>query len=94
MVGALISLILMGMVFIPDWPLQNLREMQRYTGYSPPTTAGAAFALWWPSVGRQLGWVLTILISILLISEWWLAHRKDYRWFLWTACLTLSPASG
>lgn len=94
MVGALISLILMGMVFIPDWPLQNLREMQRYTGYSPPTTVGAAFALWWPSVGRQLGWVLTILISILLISEWWLAHRKDYRWFLWTACLTLSPASG
>jgi hypothetical protein len=89
MVGALICLILMGMVIIPDWLLQNLREMQRYTGYSPPTTVGAAFALWWPSVGRQLGWVLTILLSVIVLGEWWLTHRKDYRWFLWTACLTL-----
>jgi len=89
MAGALICLILMGMVFIPDWPLQNIREMQRYTGYSPPTTVGAAFALWWPSVGRHLGWVLSILLSVIVVVEWWLAHRKDYRWFLWTACLTL-----
>ena len=43
----------------------------------------------WPGVGKQLGWVITFLSAIVLIVEWILALKKDFRWFLWTACLTL-----
>ncbi len=87
--GVLVFLILAGMAFIPDWPLQNLREMLRYTSYSPATTLGEAFIEWWPGIGRQLGWAVTIILSLILLIEWWLVRGRDYRWFLWTMCLTL-----
>jgi hypothetical protein len=33
--------------------------------------------------------MVTILIAFILLYEWWAARSKEYRWFLWTACLTL-----
>jgi hypothetical protein len=77
------------MVFVPDWPLQNLYEVLRYPGYNPPGTPGAAFATWWPALGGRLGWGLTVLLAIVLIVEWYLVRGKDFRWFCWTAGLTL-----
>ncbi len=87
--GALLFLVLAGMLFIPDWPLQNLREVLRYTAYTPPTTLQAALREWLPGVGRQLGWAVSGGLALLLLFEWTLARRRPFRWFVWTYSLTL-----
>jgi hypothetical protein len=76
-------------IFVPDWPLQNLWEVLRYSGYNPPGTPGSALATWLPAAGNKLGWLLTILLGILLFVEWSAARGEDFRWFLWTVSLTL-----
>ena len=45
---------------------------------------------WMPGVGKQLGWALTIFLVGTMIWEWRSALGKDFRWFLWTAYLTLT----
>jgi hypothetical protein len=90
--ATLISIVILtvaGMFFIPDWILQNLREVLRYPGYNPPGTMGAALTEFMPGVGRQLGWALTGFLVLLLLWEWVRSNNKPFRWFLWTACLTL-----
>ncbi len=47
------------------------------------------FQTLWPGLGKQISWVLSGILAIILLIEWWLARRKDFRWFLWTASLTL-----
>ncbi|HJW91510.1 MAG TPA: glycosyltransferase 87 family protein [Anaerolineales bacterium] len=76
--------------FLPDWPIQNLREVLLYPSYNPPGTPGVAFAEWWPATGEKLGWALSALLAILLLGEWAAARRKEFRWFLWTAGLTIA----
>jgi hypothetical protein len=76
-------------LFIPDWPLQNLGEILRYSSYNPPGTPGAVFEIWLPATGRILGWVLSALLGLILVLEWVFSIRKDFRWILWTFCLTL-----
>jgi hypothetical protein len=76
-------------LFVPDWPLQNLREILAYSSYNPPGSPGAVFEAWLPATGRQLGWALSGILGLILVVEWVLARRKDFRWFLWTASLTL-----
>lgn len=87
--GTLALLIVTGMFFQPQWPVDFLRVILRYPVYPTPNTLGAALAIWWPGVGRQVGWVLTALLSLVLLAEWGLALRRDFRWMLWTCCLTL-----
>ncbi|HVN54226.1 MAG TPA: glycosyltransferase 87 family protein [Anaerolineaceae bacterium] len=88
-VGTVVLLSAAGMLFIPDWILQNLREVIRYPSYNPPGTPGAALAVWFPAVGRQMGWVLTFVLAVILLLEWLSAQGKEIRHFLWTASLTL-----
>lgn len=89
-VGGVAALSLLGMLWLPDWPLQFLREVLRYPGYNPAGTPAAAFREWWAAVGTLLGWGLTLLMAGLLLLEWRVTWGKDgYAWFLWTACLTL-----
>jgi hypothetical protein len=87
--GTLLILIGLAMIFIPDWILQNIREVLRYPGYNPPGSPQAVFKLWFPGAGNQFAWGLTILMVAMLIVEWVMAWRKSFRWFLWTGCLTL-----
>ena len=88
-VGFTTFLVAFGMLFIPDWPLQNLREVLRYTSYNPPTTIQDALREWLPGVGRQLGWILSGGLTLLLLAEWVLAWGKPFRRFVWTYSLTL-----
>lgn len=88
-IGSVILLSFVSTFFVPNWILQNIQEVLRYPGYNPPGTPGAAFQSWWPGIGTQLGWGLTILLGILMVVEWFVALGKDFRWFFWTASLTL-----
>lgn len=80
----------LGIFFSAEWPLEYLRVLWRYREFFPLGSPGRAFHTWWPGLGRQLGWLLTILLGGLLAVEWFAAIRKDFRWFLWTVCLTLA----
>ncbi len=87
--GGLVFLTVVGVFFIPDWPVQYLRTLLKFAGKMPLTSPLAAFATWWPGVGKQLGWVLSALAAAVVLVEWFLVRGKDYRWFLWTASLTI-----
>jgi hypothetical protein len=88
--GSLALLIAGFSVFYPDWPIQNIRQILSYPAYTLPNTPGAMLTAWLPGVGKQLGWGITILMVTLIFVEWRAALRKDFRWFLWTACITIA----
>ena len=77
------------MVFVPNWISQNLLQMLAYPAYTNTTTPGECFAVWLPGIGRQLGWILTMGVTVVMLVEWWLAIKKDNGWFVWAAYLTL-----
>jgi hypothetical protein len=76
-------------LFIPDWIVQNLREVIRFPQYTPFGTPQAVFMYWWPAWGDRIGWALSATVGLLLLLEWWNNRNADFRGFLWTACLTL-----
>jgi hypothetical protein len=82
-------LVLVGVTFMPDWVMQNVWEILRFPDYNPALSIGAAFETWWPGVGTQLKWGLTIFLVLLLLFEWVRCWGKDFNFFLWTASLTL-----
>jgi len=92
LVGTVVLLSLSAALLIPNWIVDNLREVIRYPSYNPPGTPRAAFMEWWPAWGSRLGWTLTGLMVVILIIEWWSNRKADFRGFLWTVCLTLVVA--
>lgn len=85
----LISLTIVFYFLVPGWMLQYIRIIYNFSDYFTSASLGMLFKDLWPGVGKQLGLGITILSGIVLIIEWYLALKKDFRWFLWTACLTL-----
>ena len=88
-VGSLILLMAGFSLFIPDWILQNFRQMLSLSSNTLNSTSQAILTNWLPGVGKQLGWGITILMAILLLFEWRSVVGKEFRWLLWTICLTL-----
>ncbi len=89
LVGTVAILTAVAAFLLPDWIMQNLREVVRYPGYNPPGTPGAALATWFPAMGVRLGLGLTAIILIILLFQWIIGRNADFRGFLWIACLTL-----
>jgi Glycosyltransferase family 87 len=85
----LIFLSILGLFLVPDWIMQYLRVVYQFTQNFPPGTPGILFKSTWPGLGTQLSWLVSVVSAFILLIEWWLAMRKDFRWYLWTACLTL-----
>ena len=87
--GSLALLIATFTLFVPDWILQNIRQILSYPRYTLPSTPGAILSVWMAGVGKQLGWGITIVLSIVMLWEWLHVMGKDFRWLLWTSGLTL-----
>lgn len=92
MIGTVAVLTFVSTLLIPDWIIQNLREVVLYPSYNPPGTPAAIFAAWLPASGQKFGLGLTILLSILLLIEWILSLKHEFRGFMWTCCLTLTAS--
>lgn len=88
--ASLLTLALSGLVFIPDWPLQNLAAITRYPEYTTELTLGETLETLWPVAGNWLHWGLTLLLTALLLFEWKAAWGKDDAHFVWTVSLTLT----
>lgn len=86
---ALVLLSLLGVFFVPDWIIQYLRILYNFSGNFPAGSPADLFSDLWPGVGRQLGWFVTIVLSLTAIIEAWIALRRDFRHFLWTVCLVM-----
>lgn len=93
MAGTLVLLVVIATILMPDWMLQNLREILRYPAYNPPGTPAAAFSQWLPGgVGMRLGLVLTAIMALLMLLEWVRSSRVEFRDYFWIVCLTLTAA--
>jgi hypothetical protein len=88
--GSLFLMVAAASLLIPDWVIQNIRQIIEYARLPLTNTPGTLISFWLPGIGRQTGWLLTIATIILLAWEWYQAFRKEFRWFFWTACLTLA----
>ncbi|NPA92740.1 MAG: DUF2029 domain-containing protein, partial [Chloroflexi bacterium] len=87
-VGTVAVFSLAGMLVVPQWVLQNLREVLAYTDYTPPTTIQDALQGWFPEWGTTLGWALTLALAGMLVWVWWQAWQQ-VAFPLWTYALTL-----
>ncbi len=74
---------------VPDWLLQYIRLLVNFSQNFPAGSPAVLFGNTWPGLGRQLGWLLSGIMGLLLLIEWWLALRREFRWYLWTTCLTI-----
>jgi hypothetical protein len=76
-------------LLLPDWIMQNLREILRYPGYNPPGTPGQALAVWLPAMGKRIGTGISIAVGVTLLIEWILSIRRHENGISWAFCLTL-----
>jgi hypothetical protein len=89
LVSSLAFLIAGTSLLIQDWVVQYLRQILVYAQAVISITPGGLFRYWLPGVGVQMGWVFTVFAIGILFWEWRSALGKEFRWFLWTAYLTL-----
>ena len=88
--GSLLGMFLVSLFFIPNWPVQMLRQLVEYPGYTDrigsliSILAGSI-----PGLSKQLSIILNLFFWGYLIIEWVLTWGKDQRWFLWAALMTL-----
>jgi len=87
---SLVFLIGFAVILIPDWIIQNLREILRYPSYNPPGTLAAAMEAIIPQGGERLGRVISGVAVLILILEWFINRKSEFRAFVWTVCLTLT----
>jgi hypothetical protein len=76
-------------LFLPDWPLQMLRQILQYPSYTVLGSTLAIVAGSLPGIQQRVSLILHVIFMIFMLVEWILAMKKDTRHFLWVAFLTL-----
>ena len=87
--GVVLLLSIAGALLVPDWMLQNLREILRYPGYNPPGNPASALEQLLPGNGNRVGWIISVLSCLLMVGEWIVSLKKGVRGLIWAFCLTL-----
>jgi hypothetical protein len=85
------GILFLGSLFwVPDWPLRFLGNLSSYSDYvgfgSPLENMTARFA---PGIDHLLNLLLTVMLLVLLLWQWWLALTKGPETFLWGLTWTL-----
>ncbi len=80
-------------LILPDWILQNIREILKFPAYNPPGNPSAALEYFWGATGLRIGTALTIFTIAALLIEWWLSRKADFESFLWVASFTLTATA-
>jgi hypothetical protein len=88
--GTLVLLVGFSMLIIPNWIIQNVREILLYPSYNPPGSLISIMSEKWGQIGTRFGIGLTVILSILLLIEWISSRQGRFKQFLWTALLTVA----
>lgn len=87
--GTVLLLSASAALLVPNWIVENLREILRYPTYTQPGSPQAAFIARWPDFGARVGWALTAVMALIILVEWWNNRNAEFPGFLWAACLTM-----
>ncbi|HEX2981273.1 MAG TPA: glycosyltransferase family 87 protein [Anaerolineaceae bacterium] len=77
-------------LLLPDWIVQNLREVILYPSYSAPGSLGTVLSKSFPAMGERIGRIIYGVMTGMLLAEWWVARKAEFRGFLWSALFTLT----
>jgi hypothetical protein len=86
----LVILIAVSFFFFSNWFLPYLRAVFTNLKFGGWLTPGIIFKDALPFVGEKLGWVLSGLMVIVLLLEWWLARKMEFHRMIWAASLTIA----
>jgi hypothetical protein len=89
--GSFVLVFVSSLFLLPEWISSNLRQILAYPDI--PGTPQAIFGEWFPGIGYQAGLFLSLLLAGVLLWEWRGALKRDFDWFYWTACLTLTATN-
>ena len=88
--GTMGVLIAIGLLMIPDWIIQNLREVLRYPAYNPAGTLAAALAEKMPGIAFQLKWGIGILLGAMLLFEVWQSRKGGAKQLIWASLFAVT----
>jgi hypothetical protein len=89
-IGGFAFLMVSSMVFLPDWPVQWLRQMIQYPSYTDRIgSVVSVISGSMPGISNVLSLILYGIFGLYLLTEWILAWGRDENWFLWTSLMTL-----
>ncbi len=84
--GVILAISLM---FLPEWPLQMVRQILDYPTYTGDSSPLSIIAGLTPGVQRQVELILYIGFIGYLTVEWGMAWKKESAHFFWVAMLTV-----
>jgi hypothetical protein len=87
--GSVIVLIGLSLAVLPGWPLDWIRQLLEYPGYTEIGPPVSIIAEGFPRIREPLNLALTGIAVAYLLWEWILSWGKSNRWFQWTAAMTL-----
>ena len=88
--GTMGVLIAVGLLLIPDWIIQNLREVLRYPAYNPAGTLAAALAEKMPGIALQLQWGIGILLGVMFLFEVWQLRKGGTKQLVWASLFAVT----
>lgn len=87
--GTMIGLIVIGLILLPDWIMQNLWEILKYPAYNPAGTLAAVLGEWLPGIETQLKFSIGIALGLMILYEVWIARKGGFRHLVWTVMLSI-----
>jgi hypothetical protein len=75
---------------IPNWIIQFLQNCVGSYREIDPGSPGGVLVSRWGAVGSRLSIIISIIIALIIMFEWWQAVRGGQKRFIWAALLTLA----
>lgn len=88
--GTLAVLIGGSILIMPDWPLRWLQQLLDYPSYTQLGSPISITLSFLPRGNRMAILLLSGVVVLYMLWEWYRSLRKDVPWFQWTAAMTLA----
>jgi len=88
--ATMVVLVGFSFLLIPDWLTQNIKEVVLYPSYNPDGTVGAVLKTAWGAIGERISMVISFILLVILLAEWWISRFATTKKFLWVVFLTLA----